>query len=961
MFMKMSSQSVTSWKSRLRRWADSERIREHEDKILLILTLIIGAIVGLVVVAFILLTENLASRMYPAGGAAWRRLLIPVLGSLIAGWLLQRYFPDARGSGIPQAKAALFIRNGYISFGTTLGKFACSSLSLASGIALGREGPSVHVGAGIASVLGRKLGLSPRRVQALFPVAASAALAAAFNTPIAAVLFALEEVMGDLHARVLGSIVLSSATSWIVLRTLLGDEPLFHVPAYQLVHPGEILIYALLGIMGGLVSVLFVKLLLRLRRYFLALPRWSSWFQPVAGGLLVGLLGWFVPEVLGVGYGQVSRVLNGQLALGVMLLLVILKLVATATCYASGNAGGIFGPSLFIGAMLGGAVGSAAHSLFPDYTGSVGAYALVGMGTAFSGIIRVPLTSVIMIFEVTRDYSVIVPLMISNLLSYFISYRLQREPIYEALQHQEGIHLPSFVRQREGLLLTIHAMRPASRVLRVSETPAMVLPLLTGDEQGAWPIAGQDGLWGMISSAQLEQAIREGRGDRMLGELLPQPHSQEPLTAENFPHVHDDHPLDTVLRRMAGTGLKVLPVVSRSNLRELKGIVSVQDILNAYGLGNQPRRATQAVVQESASPAPLLVGISAGLLSLFVLTGILIYTYRAERRAVAEDAFKKGNGFVRQGLNAEAIEQYRNALAISHSREHRLALAMTLVKAERLNEADIYLRELLREDPNDGTANLGLARIAARQGRGQQAVTYYQRAIYGHWPSRSEENPTKVRFELVDFLRETGAKKQALTELMALEEAVRDSLPDKKRIGRLLLEFNAARESAELFQDVLRQDNRDAEAYVGLGNAEFALGNYRSAREAFRSALRWRPQDQTAQKRLGVCDQIVALDPTLRGLSAAERHRRSEKLLERTLGVFDRCVGSHPDTLTSEVVRNLAERARKTPLRRTKPGSYLEQSETNVLMAAELWKAHKSLCTSPAAVDEVLAALLNRL
>ena len=170
--------------------------------------------------------------------------------------------------------------------------------------------------------------------------------------------------------------------------------------------------YAVLGLVGGLVSVGFVKLLLWQRKHFLRLPASTQWIQPAVGGLTVGLLGWFVPDVLGVGYGFVSQALNGADALGMMALLVLLKLVATATCYASGNAGGIFGPSLFIGAMLGGAVGGVAHLLLPDYTGSVGAYALVGMGAAFAGIVRVPLTSVIMIFEITRDYSIIVPLMI---------------------------------------------------------------------------------------------------------------------------------------------------------------------------------------------------------------------------------------------------------------------------------------------------------------------------------------------------------------------------------------------------------------------------------------------------------------------------------------------------------------------------------------------------------------------
>jgi len=286
----------------------------HEDKVLLILTLIIGAVVGLVVVAFILLTENLGARLYPPASAAWRRVLVPVAGALVTGYLLSKYFPFARGSGIPQTKAALFLRDGYISLRTVLGKFWLCSVSLASGIALGREGPSVQVGAGIASVLGRRLGLSPTSVRALVPVGAAAAVAAAFNTPIAAVLFSMEEVMGNLHAPVLGSIVLSSATSWIVLHLVLGDEPLFHVPPYQLVHPIEFLFYAALGLTGGLVSVGFVRLLLWQRKHFLRLRSSIQWALPAVGGVVVGLLGWFVPQVLGVGYGFVSQALNAQMA-----------------------------------------------------------------------------------------------------------------------------------------------------------------------------------------------------------------------------------------------------------------------------------------------------------------------------------------------------------------------------------------------------------------------------------------------------------------------------------------------------------------------------------------------------------------------------------------------------------------------------------------------------------------------
>src|SRR6202165_302032 len=213
--------SATWWKAPARQW--TLLLQEREEQVFLVLTLLIGALVGAIVVAFSLLTERFGARLYPAGGAAWRRLLVPVTGSLGMGYLLFRYFPDARGSGVPQTKAALYARGGRISLSTVLGKFFCTSATLASGIPLGREGPAVQVGAGIASVLGRQLGLRAEQVKNLIPVGAAAAIAAAFNTPLAAVVFSLEEIMGDLHAPVMGAVVLASATAWMVLGGFFGD------------------------------------------------------------------------------------------------------------------------------------------------------------------------------------------------------------------------------------------------------------------------------------------------------------------------------------------------------------------------------------------------------------------------------------------------------------------------------------------------------------------------------------------------------------------------------------------------------------------------------------------------------------------------------------------------------------------------------------------------------------------
>jgi len=495
--------------------------------------------------------------------------------------LLYRYFPDARGSGVPQTKAALYARDGRITAGTLFGKFFCTSATLASGIPLGREGPTVQVGAAIASVLGRNLGLRPEKVKALIPVAAAAAIAAAFNTPLAAVLFTLEEVVGDLHAPVLGSVVLASATSWAMLRLLLGNDPLFKVPQYQLVNPWEFVIYAVLGVAGGLVSVAFTKLLLGMRERFLKFPRKTLPFQPVVGGVLVGVMGWFVPQVLGVGYEHVGAVLNGGMALRLMVLLLILKLFAVTTSYASGNAGGIFGPSLFLGAMLGGAIGSAAHSLFPHYAATPGAYALVGMGTVFAGIVRAPMTSVVMIFEITRDYAVIVPLMISNLVSLFIASRFQKQPIYESLARQDGIHLPTAgTHQQEGHRQVILAMRPAAEVLAADMTVEDALEEIRSSEFTAWPVSDGHGLVGVLNFGKIQQAATAGSEARQLKELL---------DGRDFPHLHVDHPLSLALERMAACQVNALPVVHRANIHKLEGIVTLKDVLALYGVGSSEK------------------------------------------------------------------------------------------------------------------------------------------------------------------------------------------------------------------------------------------------------------------------------------------------------------------------------------------------------------------------------------
>ena len=564
------------WRSKLLH--SLSELRQREGQVFLILSLVIGALTGLVVVAFILLTEHMGMRLYPVGGARWRRVLFPVVGSLSIGYLLYRYFPNARGSGVPQTKAALFAREGRITLRTVFGKFFCTSATLASGIPLGREGPSVQVGAGIGSVLGRFLGLPTEQVKKLIPVGAAAAIAAAFNTPLAAVLFSLEEITGDLYAPVMGAVVLASATAWMVLRVFLGDHPLFKVPQYQLVHPTEFAVYAVLGVASGAVSAIFTKILLSIRARFLRLPLKTVRFQPVVGGLIVGLMGWFVPQVLGVGYGYIGEALNGRMAFPLMALLVVLKLVAVTSSYATGNAGGIFGPSLFIGAMLGGTVGTIAHHLFPAHTATPGAYALVGMGAVFAGVVRTPMTSVLMIFEMTQDYAVIVPLMIANLVSLVIASQWQHEPIYEGLARQDGIHLPSAEgRLRYGQRQIVTVMHGAGESLPAEITVRRAVERLRSSGVRTSLVTDQRGVIGVISLSRLEKELEKQEAENQkIGDLV---------NAMVFPHVHPDQALDLALERMGTNQLEILPVVNRGDVHKLEGIVSLRDVLDAYGVG----------------------------------------------------------------------------------------------------------------------------------------------------------------------------------------------------------------------------------------------------------------------------------------------------------------------------------------------------------------------------------------
>lgn len=563
-----------------RQWPPHWRLRESQ--LFLTLTIIIGVLAGLLAVLFALSIDAVRHVLFGNNPSTLRTILVPTSVSLFTGFLLAKYFPDARGSGVPQTEAVYHLRKGVMQRKTPFGKFVTGVLCIGSGHSMGREGPSVQIGAGVASWVGQWLRLSPERIQGLVPIGASAALAAAFNTPVAAVLFSLEEIIADMNAPLLGSTVVASVAAVIVERSVLGNQPLFHVPQYQLLHPAELLAYAVLGIVGGFASLAFCKGLLALRHFFLSLPSWTKIWQPAVGGLVIGIILLFYPQVAGVGYEYVDQGLNGGLIWQVMFALFAAKLVATIVSYASGNAGGIFAPALFLGAMVGGVVGFLTQQVAPFPVGGPGAYALVGMGTLFAGIIRVPMTSVFMIFEITQDYQIFVPLMIANMLAFWISRRYQPEPVYHALLKQDHVHLPgALVRQAVGAWRAGDVMTREVRFVGPEVTASSALAVASELGLPCVLVGTRDGLTGLVSRERLSSEVAAGRADQPVSGLV----------SEDWAHVHPDHAIDVVLDRF-GRNPGALPVLSRTDAETVEGVITTDTLMRVFG-AKRAARATQ--------------------------------------------------------------------------------------------------------------------------------------------------------------------------------------------------------------------------------------------------------------------------------------------------------------------------------------------------------------------------------
>jgi CIC family chloride channel protein len=548
----------------------------REDRFFLVLSVFIGVFAGLAVVCFRFAIDWF--RIYLLGSGTvltpLRLVLAPTLAGLVIAALVLHVFPLARGSGVNQTKAALYIYNGYIPLRTAVGKFITAALAIGSGHSLGPEDPSLQIGASLASALGQRMRLSRDRMRLIAPVGAAAGLAAAFNAPISAVLFVIEEVIGRWTAGILGSVVLSAVSSVVVMRWFLGSEPLFRIPAVELKRPSELIAYSILGVVGGFASIAFSGGITALRARCKAMPRWTQYFQPALAGLLIGIIAVLgSPQVMGAGYEYIDEAMHGQFTWQMLAILAGLKIVATLLSFVSGTPGGMFAPTLFIGAMLGAAVGGAEHALLPHVSASPGTYALVGMGVLFAGFLRAPMTSVFMVLEVSGNYSIILPVLVANTFAYLISRGLQPNPIFDVLTRQDGLELPSMEEQREENILHVEdAMQLVSvPVLTPEETVDRALQEAVSSGADSVLVRLRPEGWSSVTRDELQAMVDTDMGGATVSSVL---------NDRRIPYLHPDHPLETALRYVERW--PIVPVVSRADFRKLEGVISQRDVLERY-------------------------------------------------------------------------------------------------------------------------------------------------------------------------------------------------------------------------------------------------------------------------------------------------------------------------------------------------------------------------------------------
>ena len=525
-------------------------------------------------------------------------LIIPALGGAIYGPLIYRYAREAKGHGVPEVMEAVALRGGRIRPRVAIIKSLASAICIGTGGSVGREGPIAQIGSALGSTIGQWLNLSNDRIRSLVACGAAGGIAATFNAPIAGSIFSLEIILGQFQATYFGAVVISAVTANVVAQAFEGSVRAFVIPEYILVSPWELLFYVLLGGIAAVLGAAFTRLLYASEDIFDKLPFPPEYFKPILGGLILGLIGLVsfkidgFPRVFGVGYDSIGDALFGKLALQVTFGLFVLKFLATVVTLGAGGSGGIFAPSLFMGAMLGEAFGQIMNMLFPNITAPPGAYALVGMSVFFSSTAHAPMTAVLILFEMTGDYLIILPLMLTTVMGTLISRIISPESIYTLKLTRRGISLQ---RGRDvdvmETLLVKEVMRPAPDPVPASLPLGKVSTLLDRARMHGLPVVDKDKtLQGVISIRDIDHATAQNQ-DNLTKPVLD-------FCSRNLVWTYPNETVGLALKRMSHRDIGRLPVVDPDHPQKLIGWISRADIVRAYERALTRRVAMQQQINQ---------------------------------------------------------------------------------------------------------------------------------------------------------------------------------------------------------------------------------------------------------------------------------------------------------------------------------------------------------------------------
>jgi chloride channel protein, CIC family len=581
-----------------------EKISLPEPASIVFTAMIVGAGAGLGAVFFRWLIASMQTLSYDVLGnflggiKPYHLLIIPALGGAVYGPLIYRYAREAKGHGVPEVMEAVALRGGRIRPRVAIIKSLASAICIGTGGSIGREGPIAQIGSALGSTIGQWLNLSNDRIRSLVACGAAGGIAATFNAPIAGSIFSLEIILGQFQATYFGAVVISAVTANVVAQAFEGSVRAFVIPEYILVSPWELLFYVLLGLIAAVLGAAFTRLLYISEDLFEKLPFPPEYFKPILGGFILGVIGLIsfkvdgFPRVFGVGYDSIGEALFGKLALQVTFGLLVLKFLATIVTLGAGGSGGIFAPSLFMGAMLGEAFGQIMNMVFPNITAPPGAYALVGMSAFFSSAAHAPITAVLILFEMTGDYLIILPLMLTTVIGTLVSRIISKESVYTMKLTRRGISLQ---RGRDvdvmETLFVKEVMRPAPDPVPASLPLGKVSILLDRVRMHGLPVMDKDdGLIGVISIRDIDHATIQSE-DNLAKPVVD-------FCSRNLVWTNPNETVGTALKRMSQRDIGRLPVVDPDNPKKLIGWISRADIIRAYERALTRRVAMQQQINQ---------------------------------------------------------------------------------------------------------------------------------------------------------------------------------------------------------------------------------------------------------------------------------------------------------------------------------------------------------------------------